>query len=242
MNPAEYEIMAEVEDVHWWYRGLRGLISMYMERYVNVDGARILDVGCGTGANLCLMQGYGTVVGLDLLNDALALSKTRDLDSLVQGDAVSLPYADASFDVVVLMDVLYHRNVPDKSAPLREAMRVLKPSGIVMLNVPAYPWLMSRHDLAVHTDHRFVRSEIEDLMTTAGLETVRTTYWNTLLFPIVVLVRKLRVGEETGESDLAGYRDSAATSILGIVLSVERAILRLTSLPFGSSIFAIGRK
>lgn len=242
MNPSEYEIMADVEDVHWWYRGLRGLITMYMKQFAEGGKPRILDVGCGTGANISLMQQYGTVIGLDLSSAALRLSKSRDLHALVQGDASSLPYEDTSFDVVLLMDVLYHRDVPDKSIPLREVMRVLKSGGIVLLNVPAYPWLMSRHDLAVHTDQRFFRSSIRSLLEETGFTRSRTTYWNTLLFPIVVLVRMLQVGKDSDKSDLAGYRESATTSMLESILLFERVLLRRVSLPFGSSIFAVARK
>lgn len=242
MNPGEYDIMAKVEDVHWWYRGLRGLIGMFSGLSIPTGEVSILDVGCGTGANLSMMQRYGRVVGLDVSDDALQFCKERCIAVLTKGDAAALPYADNTFEMVLLMDVLYHREVRDKFAPLREAYRVLKPGGRVLLNVPAYQWLMSPHDAAVHADHRFTRREVMHLLRQSKFDLLRCTYWNALLFPIVVIVRTCLSGRQDGESDLAGYRESLATSILSGVLWCERLLLRVMPLPFGSSIFAVAKK
>jgi SAM-dependent methyltransferase len=242
MNQIEYKIMAGVEDTHWWYRGLRGIISVYTNLYCSVVSPKTLDVGCGTGANMDLMRTFGPVTGLDLSTEALRHSKSRGLDHLCQGNALRLPYADESFDVVLLMDVLYHRAVPDKVAPLKEALRVLKPGGILLVNVPAFEWLLSTHDIAVHTDQRFVRREVQNLLHEADFTVETTTYWNMLLFPILVLLRKLRPVDHEVESDLSGYRESFSTHILNAILGLERILLRITPLPIGSSIFAVGRK
>ena len=153
-----------------------------------------------------------------------------------------LPYSDACFDIVLLMDVLYHRGVPVKEAPLNEAYRVLKPGGLLLLNVPAYAWLMSHHDLAVHSDHRFLSTEIDTLLKSTGFHGLQTTYWNSFLFPIVVLVRMLRRGREDEGSDLAGYRPSIVTRMLEGILFCERLVLRVVRLPFGTSIFSVAKK
>ena len=242
MNHAEYGIMADLEDAHWWYRSLRGIIQLYSHRYMTQDSPRILDIGCGTGANMQLLMQHATVFGLDLSEEALRLSKTRDVPCLSQANAMSLPFNDGCFDLCTLMDVLYHRAVEDKCAPLKESWRVLKPGGYLFINVPAYAWLASSHDRAIHTDHRFTRAELHALLLESGFEPLRITYWNTLLFPAVALVRLLRKHSDQNESDLSGYTSSIVTYALECILGVERVLMRLTPMPFGVSIFAVGRK
>lgn len=242
MNRAEYAIMAKVEDTHWWYRSLRGVIQLHKQRYIPKDSLRILDISCGTGANMQLLKQKSTVFGIDISDEAIRFSSMRDLSGLSQANAMSLPFTENCFDLCTLMDLLSHRTVNDKCTPLKEAWRVLKPGGYIFINVPAYASLASSHDHAVHTDHRFVRSEIHALLLESGFEPVHLTYWNTLLFPAVALVRLLRKKSNQEESDLSGYKSSIATKILECILGFERQLMRLAPLPFGLSIFAVGRK
>ncbi|MBI5650633.1 MAG: class I SAM-dependent methyltransferase, partial [Chloroflexi bacterium] len=55
MRPDEYRVMFEIEDKYWWYRGVRALLRQLLPRYIHSREARILDAGCGTGANLELL-------------------------------------------------------------------------------------------------------------------------------------------------------------------------------------------
>lgn len=241
MNREEYAIMAQVEDTHWWYAGLREMIRQYWDRY-GQGGGRILDVGCGTGANAAMVSDYGDVIGLDISDDAIAFSRERGVANLERGGLPHLPHADDTFHAMLLMDVLYHRAVPDKTAALLEVSRALKPGGIALINVPAYEWLRSSHDRAIHTDHRFTRGELVGLLRETGFEIVRATYWNSLLFPAVAAVRLLRKSSKAETSDLYGYSPSVFTGALGILLAIERILMRVTSMPFGSSIFVVARK
>ena len=243
MNPAEYRIMRDVADIHWWYGGLRGMIQSHWTRWNRVESAKVLDAGCGTGANMVMMSKYAKVSGLDMSMDALALSRERGLHDLLCGSVSDLPVDDVSLDGVLMMDVLYHRGVPDKVAALREAARALKPGGLLLINVPAYQWLLSSHDTAIHTDKRFTRGELRGLLSEAGLRVERITYWNTLLFFPAVLVRLLRKNAVTEtKSDLSGYGETVLTHIFQVALGMERGILKVTSLPFGLSVFAVARK
>lgn len=242
MNHAEYAIMAQVEDTHWWYRSLRGIIRQHWRRYITEKDPIVLDIGCGTGANMAFLREEATVLGLDISEEALHFSKARDLPHLSQGNAMSLPIKDASVDLCYSMDVLYHRAIDNKLLPLQEAYRVLKPGGYLFINVPAYAWLASSHDRAIHTDHRFVRSEIRSLLVEAGFEATRLSYWNMFLFPAVALVRILRKHDESTDSDLSGYRSTLATWFFEHILRLEGLLMRLSPLPFGVSIFAVGRK
>ncbi|MEK7794580.1 MAG: class I SAM-dependent methyltransferase, partial [Candidatus Hydrogenedentota bacterium] len=180
------------------------------------------------------------VTGIDFAAEAIAESERRDLSRLARASCAALPFRDESFDTAIMMDVLYHKGVPDKVGALREARRVLKPGGSLYLNVPAYEWLRSSHDRAIHTDQRFTRGEIVRLLREAGLSPTFTTYWNTLLFPAAAAVRLMRKGRAGGESDLGG--DGGESRICAGMLWIERRLIRVAPMPFGLSVFGVARR
>ncbi len=231
--------MYRVEDFHWWYRALRALVRWTWRTHTQTVSGAILDIGCGTGANLAMINEEAEATGIDYSEAALKRCRERGLTRLAQADAGSLPFASDAFDGVLMMDVLYHRDVSDVGGALSEAKRILRPGGVLLANVPAYQWLYSTHDKAIHTGHRFTRPELVSLLRSAGLEPIRATYWNSVLFPAIALLRLWRRREG---SDLAGYKENLRTRLLGGILALERAALRAGNLPFGLSIFAVARK
>lgn len=242
MRDNEYAIMAEVEDSHWWYKGLRALIRDGLNQFELDSESLILDVGCGTGANLELVREQGQGVGVDMHPMALSHCRKRGHTRLSRGDVLHLPIPDDSADVVLLMDVLYHQAVPDKVAALVEVRRLLKPGGRVLINVPAYQWMRSSHDAAIHTDQRFTKAELWSLAEEAGLCVESSRYWNTLLFPAVFVVRMLRRNRSEGGSDLSGYQSSALSYMFEQILALERLLFSRIPAPFGLSIFLVARK
>jgi SAM-dependent methyltransferase len=243
MDPAEYAVMRAAEDGHWWYRGLREVVRLHWERHVTAPRPRLLDVGCGTGANLAALADRSEPVGIDFSPLAVAACRGRGLPATtVAASADRLPFGDAAFDVVLSCDVLGHRSLPDPLVPLREMARVLRPGGLVMLNLAAYRWLLSRHDEAYGQDKRYTRAEVRRLLAGAGFEVVACTHWNSLLFPAAAAARLWRRGGRGREgSDLAVASAASAGGALDAVLAVERRLLRLASLPVGLSVFAVGR-
>ncbi len=116
------------------------------EQIANVLGERqcsVLDVGCGAGflSNYLAERGH-RVIGLDAEDDCLAVAArhdgTRSVDYL-HGDALSLPYVDASFDVVCAMDFLEHVEEPERA--IAEAARVLVPGGLFFFHTFNRNWL-----------------------------------------------------------------------------------------------------
>jgi SAM-dependent methyltransferase len=241
MRKEEYATMFSVEDAHFWYRGLRALLTFYWRRHGSGERPRFLDMGCGTGATMALLRHWGRPIGFDLEPEALRFTATRQAGPLLQASVAQPPFADACFDAALLMDVLQHLNVPDRHAPLREALRILRPGGLLFVNVPAFQWLRSSHDEAVHTGHRFTRPEVVSLLKDSGFEFVDASYWNTALFPAIVLTRLLRKGATTRSSDL-DPPSKLVGALCGAALKLERGMLRLFPLPFGLSIFAVARK
>ena len=242
MKTDEYEIMYRVEDAYWWYRGLRAIVGDHIQRFAPRGPLRLLDVGCGTGANLLACRAPTEAFGIDYAIEAVRFCRTRGLNNTLAASAVHLPFADASFDVIVSCDVLCHRSIREKSVPLHEMHRVLAPGGMLFFNLPAYQWLHSSHDDHVFTDRRFSRGEVRRLLREASLEPLRITYWNTALFAPAACVRMWRKLAPLEHSDLAGEPNALTSAFCSRMLACERALLRVTDLPFGLSVFAVARK
>lgn len=242
MNPDEYRVMYEVEDSHWWYVGLRAVLKDSWLRYMDGKAAQVLDVGCGTGATLSAMARVAECVGIDVAEVAVGFCRRRGQIRTAVASAEALPFPAENFHAVVSLDVLCHRAVVNKRLPLEEIHRTLKPGGVFFLNLPAYQWLLASHDTAVHTNRRFTRNETVALLQTCGFEILSATYWNTLMFPLVALVRLLGKRRPRKGSDLARGAPKVVGRLLAVVVAVERWFMRLSPLPFGLSVFVVARK
>lgn len=243
MNPEEYRVMAELEGVQWWYAGMRRIARALLEPLLPEAGSRsrrILDAGCGTGWNLQALSVFGETHGVDL--SPLAASATRRRGGRVSlGNLLSLPYGSASFDVVTSFDVIYHAWVVDDVQAVRELARVLKPGGVLLLKAPALKILWGAHDEAVLSRHRYTRPEMEALVAAAGLTLVRSTYANSLLFPVLLTRRFLDRALNRHGSDVA-LLPPLLEKAFGTLLSIEAALLGWINLPIGASVFAVARK
>lgn len=243
MQQHEYETLFRVEDQHWWYRQLRRVLHLHLDRYLpNWRDAAILDAGCGTGGNLAHLPGAGRRVGLDFSPDALAHARQRQLASLVRGTVTSLPFAASSFDAAISMSVIYHQWVADPADALREIHRVLRPDGLLFVDVPAYESLTSPHDVAVMTARRFTAPTLRSLVAECGFEVLRVTYWNSLLFPVVWAARRLKFLPEGDDLETTEAKPGGRNGLLDMAMRVEAATLARIALPFGVSIHCVGRK
>jgi SAM-dependent methyltransferase len=246
MESNEYETMAQVEDRYWWYRNLRRRVASSLQ--AEIPGApprRILDVGCGTGANASALRAVfpaSVVVGMDVAATALLHTRRRGVGALARASANDLPFRDGVFDVVLIADVLNVAAVNDSTA-LREAHRVLRPGGVLLTNVPAFEWLRGAHDVAVHTVRRYRRAEVARLLVTAGFAVRRLAYWNALLLPVAWTVRRLRrTAPGAPVSDLASPLPWPINAGFAGVMVFEDWLARRFPLPFGTSVFAVATK
>lgn len=238
-----YPILYEVEESHWWYIGRRRIIASFVQgicRQFQERRPRILDVGCGTGANLVMLSQFGEVEGVDISPDALAFCRERGLEDVRLGAAEKLPYEDGRFDVVTAFDVVEH--LDDDLAGLREMRRVLRPDGRLLLFVPTFMFLWGVQDDVSNHRRRYRLPELRRVVREAGFEVERTTYANITFFAPILLVRKLM--------RLTGIRTSTENSInvpilnglFGHVLGSERTLLRYLNLPFGVSGLCVARR
>jgi ubiquinone/menaquinone biosynthesis C-methylase UbiE len=242
VDKEQYEIMRRLEDSLWWYVGMRRIVSTLLPESCEKDGTwRILDAGCGTGANLDCFSSLGTVYGLDVADEGLQHCQMRGHDRLVKGSVEQLPFNSDVFDLVTSFDVIYHRAVCDDCDALREFHRVLRPGGTIVLRVPAYDWLRGAHDVAVHTKHRYNRGEVHRKLSEAGFQVKRVTYANMFMFPLALIKRLLESRGAVMTNDLC-LPQPTVNALLTRVLSTEAHLVRRVSLPWGLSVIGVGVK
>jgi SAM-dependent methyltransferase len=238
-----YGEYARIQDQHWWFRGRRRVISAVLSRWLPAASRRdlrILDIGCGTGTNLAELSRFGSVEGVDA--EAFAVEHCRRAGwRVAQVTGEDLPFPDESFDVVTLLDVIEH--VDDDVALLAEARRVLVPGGVALVSVPAYMWMWGAQDEISHHRRRYTAGRLRESLHAAGLRTKRTTYFNTLLFAPIALVRVMRRfrGGSKGEavSDFEMNAPGLVNSLLGWAFGLEAPMLRRLSFPFGVSALGV---
>ena len=238
-----YPILFAVEESHWWHIGRRRIIGSFVKEIcdqVKDRRAHILDVGCGTGANLVLLSEFGEAEGVDVSPDALAFCRERGLDNVRLGAAEALPYEDNEFDLVTALDVVEH--IDDDVAGLREMRRVLRPGGRVLLFVPTFMFLWGLQDEVSHHRRRYRLNELRQAVTAAGFEVERTTYANITFFLPILLGRKfMRLTGIRTETE-NNINISALNRVFGTILGAERHWLRYLNIPFGVSGLCVARR
>ena len=240
--------MFELEDHYWWFRAKRALVQMliddYAPRATPGHGERLgVDIGCGTGGPLASFAARGGKwVGTDRSELALAFCRRRQIPRLFQSSAEAVPLRSGCADLVLCLDVMYHRNVRDDGAVLSEVVRVLAPNGTAIITDSALNWLRGPHDEAVHTRKRYSLAEMTRMVEAAGLRIVKRTYANSLIFPLTVTQRLMRrVLGGSAHSDLVDFPRPLAAA-LAAVQATERWLLRKMSLPIGTTVVVVARK
>ncbi len=246
MKRGEYDLMAAAEDRLWWYRGLRRLVVRSLARHLPAGTQPlIVDVGCGTGGTLravrIALPGV-RYVGLDLEPKALEHCRARGIRGLIQASAADVPLRPQSADALVCLDVLYYRGL-DPAAALRGFFEVLKPGGVLVVNLPAFKSLRGEHDLAVGIARRFRAPELQALCQRAGFDILLLSYWNAALFLPLWAWRRLSrgAGEAQATSDTARSPRWLNPLLTGLVLS-EVGLTRWLCWPWGSSVFVLARR
>ncbi len=249
MHAREYRLLRQVEDQHWWYAILHGQVLDALAQRVP-EKPWVLDAGCGTGGMIQRLhnaQPEWRLEGVDADAAAAAYCLGRGLRNVTVtvGDVAALPYPDVSFDAVLSLDVLYHAGVDEERA-LQEMVRVLRPGGLLVLNLPAFECLRGSHDVAVCGARRYKACQVRSLLMRHSLEAEMMHYWNAWLFPPLLLRRRwtrLLAAHEGGasRSDVA-LPPCWLNRLLTALGKVDASLCRRWRLPWGSSLFAVARK
>jgi SAM-dependent methyltransferase len=217
----------------WWYRTLHARLG---DALAGVQG-RVLDAGCGTGGLLAALRRTHPalhLVGLEWSDAAARRAAGKSGVAIARGSANAMPFASASFDAAIAADVLCHGAV-EPAAALAELWRVLRPGGRLVVNMPAYAWLLSAHDRRVHNVRRWTAGATRAALRRAGFTDVRVRYWNGLLLPLMVVQRKLLARGDEAASDVAAF-SPWLDATLHAITTIERRLP--VPLPAGGSVMA----
>ncbi|MEI8002473.1 MAG: methyltransferase domain-containing protein [Actinomycetes bacterium] len=241
MEVEEYARIAAAEDDHWWYRNTRAVMHDLLGPWLTRD-LRILDAGCGPGGNGAGFAAHGDVTGVDLSPDALAFVRDRRPTTRpVRASLEALPLADATFDVVAAVTVLYC--VPDDRTAVHELVRVLRPGGVLFCLEPAFEALRRAHDKTVHSIRRYRRRDLADAIGAAGCTVRRSTYlYSFLAPPAAVLGLAERTRPHTTPTAGSDVERSTLDPAFARASAVERRWLQHHGLPFGTSVALVATR
>lgn len=243
METKEYKLMYELEESHWWYKGLHDLLFSTIKK-INNNGPenKILDAGCGTGFVLSQLNKYGNPFGVDISEIALEYCGKRKLNCVTRASVEKLPFADNFFDLVIVTDVLYHKLVIDDSKALNEIHRVLKINGHLIINEPAHDYMRRNHDKFVHTRHRYKLNELSDKLRQARFQIVRQTYRNAFLGVVLLFFKYFVWKIKKDNSSNLKPTLNILNEILYAVLKIENMLLNIMDMPWGLSVFYVSKK
>jgi SAM-dependent methyltransferase len=242
MERAEYERLAALDRRLWWFKGLHAEIAGALDRHGDWSfDERVLDAGCGTGGLLVSLRDSMPAMelfGIELDGTAAGVAQSASGRPIAGGSVNQLPFRDGIFAAIVSADVLCHRGVEEATA-LGEFRRCLRPGGLLVLNLPAYQWMLSEHDLAVHNVRRYTARGVRALLEATGFTNILTGYWNTILFPLMVLKRKLARRREARPSSDVVLMPAPVERLFAAIVALEAALTRGgLRLPFGGSVLA----
>lgn len=246
MKDHEYDVMRAVEDRHWWYAVLRQLVLNALTHRLPPRGY-VLDAGCGTGGLLAFLRDnvrHLDITGIDASEHAVRQCHERGLNTVSHDSVHALPFADEEFDAVLSIDVLYHADVEENLA-LAEMSRVLRPGGVLLLNLPAFECLRGSHDAAVSGVRRYNLCHVRSLLRRHNLQAEMTHYWNAWLFLPLLCWRQWSRMERGRNNAIRSDLKLPPAWLNRVLTSVGKAdalLCQLMRLPFGSSLFAVARK
>ena len=242
MEKAFYKTYFEVEKRHWWFRVRRNIIFWLIQKYDISKTAKIFDFGCGSGYLAGELQKMGyNASGSDTSREAIEFGRQRGIKNIEAVQSDEMPQ-EGGFDVILALDVIEH--IKDDTVAIKGLEKALKPGGALIITVPAYQWMWGVQDEVAHHFRRYTMSGLADAVKrSGGLRIVRKTYFNTLLFPPVVIVRALskwfNLKERESDFDISSR---FLNSLFYFIFNLEIYFLELFSFPFGVSILFVLKK
>jgi SAM-dependent methyltransferase len=241
------EATARAERDHFWFRGFRRFVApLLRDAARGRRDLRLLDCGCGTGANLALLAEHGSAWGFDLTWTGLSVAKSRGLARVARASVDAVPFPSEAFDIVTSFDVLYCLEEEVERAAVAEMWRVLAPGGSLIVNVAAMPILKGNHSVLSAEVRRYTHASLRALLEQRGFRVERMSYTNAALFPAMLAVRLAQRAAGFAPEAQATAEITVPAAPLNAVLSaglaLEAAVQRVVPLPFGSSLLCRATK
>ena len=241
MDRIVYDRMAAHDTHHWWYRARREVLADYLTRYAGLrQGARILEIGCGTGHNLPMLGKFGSVEAIEIDAAARDIASQRLGSPVGQAPLPELPGVDrGAYDLIAVLDVVEH--IADDVGALKAMGDCLKPGGHILITVPAHRWMWSAHDVVNHHQRRYSKATLARALGDAGLRHNGLRYFNSLLFPAAVAARA--AGKLTGKDDSDDSPPpKALNAVFERVFALERHLVGRVPMGPGLSLITLASK
>ncbi len=244
MQKEIYDNTVKIQEKNWWYKTRRDIITdLLRDEFPAGQNRRVLSVGCGVGWEMKFISRYGEAYGIDPSPTAIEYCKEAGISkNLFVSGAEKLQFEDTFFDAVFILDVLEH--VERDEAALTEIYRVLKPGGILVLTVPAFPLLWTKSDVRAHHFRRYTRSSLKQEIEKSGFRIKRLSYFNMILLPLIGGIKLLTRFYEPAfvEGKEVSQPNPVVNWMLYHIFKLEVSWLARFNLPLGISLLAIARK
>jgi SAM-dependent methyltransferase len=251
MKPEAYQALADRQETYWWHRARRTMALSLLRRYGLSSEPSWLDIGCGPGGNFRMLDSLEpkVVAGVDASPIALSLARTYAPSAVLELADINdgLPFANESFDVVTIFNVLYHGWVRSEADALAEVARVLRPGGLLLLTEPAFGALTREMDEAVMTRRRYRNADFDPWLRSAGFESLFASYFTSFGVPILLaekFVKRMRRGarESAPELDMRPLPDIVNQLLMTAAKIEGWALTNGMRMPFGTTLVRVARR
>jgi SAM-dependent methyltransferase len=237
-----FEEMYKFEARHWWFVARRKIIENVIKSLKLGKNVSIFDAGCGNGDNLSFLSKYGNVVAMERDDNALKKAVSRATGKVFQGELPGNIHAEIKKDndLIVMLDVLEH--IDDDAGSLRKLNEYIKEEGKLVLTVPAYQFLWTKHDEQHHHKRRYTANDLKQLIENNGWKVNYISYFNTLLFPLALIDRLKQKIFPVSDDEGLKMPPAFINSLFEKIFSFETGLIGRIKLPFGLSIIVVAGK
>lgn len=247
-DPKLFKLLFEIEKKHFWHTGRKEIIYQILRKTMTKDfkDLKMIELGCGNGNVLEYLHQQGiNIEGSDLFLGALKFCQQITNVPLYQINALRTPFRDASYDIIGLFDLLEH--IKNDAELLKEAYRICKPQGRIILTVPAHQHLWSYFDVLSHHQRRYCKKELVNKLEKAGFQIEKISFYMFFLFPIYWVFRKINLFRKGNKNLLASQLlELKPIPLLNrfflTLLRFEKKLITHGNLPWGASLICVAQK